>query len=577
MELECGDSGAPPLFGAPPEILSATFGCNLAFLIEIGAFVVRKTDLNGNLVQFAWWALATIVFTLVVAIRIRLLGIPLERDEGEYAYAGQLILQGIPPYQLAYNMKFPGTYAAYALIMSVFGQTTVGIHLGLLVVNAATVVLVFFLGRRLMNPIAGLAAAMSYAVLSVNPSVLGFAGHATHFVLLPVLGGTLLLFSSSDRQRLGKLFASGLLFGIGLLMKQPAVFFAAFGVIYLLYSNLHRRVRAKNILVQGLTFSVGVVLPLAVTCLLLWRAGVFERFWFWTIDYARQYGSLVPFSQAPQFFFYSAKEVLVGGWPIWILAGIGPVAGLLQRRTRSAAIFLLGFFFFSVLALCPGFYFRLHYFVLVLPAVSLLAGVAISRLSDLIVTRGILAPFFCFLVFGAALALPIIADKKFFFQAAPADASRMIYPESPFAESIRIGEYLRDRTSPSDTIAVLGSEPQIYFYSNRHSATGYIYTYGLMEAQKYANQMQQEMIREIERAHPKFLIFVVMPDSWLQRPKSERKIFTWANEYTAQNYTIAGFVNMVAPDRTDYYFGNVPQSVPQLGKYVLIYERKSDQ
>lgn len=37
---------------------------------------------------------------------------PLERDEGEYAYAGQLMLQGIPPYQLAYNMKLPGTYAA---------------------------------------------------------------------------------------------------------------------------------------------------------------------------------------------------------------------------------------------------------------------------------------------------------------------------------------------------------------------------------------------------------------------------------------------------------------------------------
>jgi hypothetical protein len=53
-------------------------------------------------------------------------------------------------------------------------------------------------------------------------------------------------------------------------------------------------------------------------------------------------------------------------------------------------------------------------------------------------------------------------------------------------------------------------------------------------------------------------------------------IFTWANEYTAQNYTVAGFVN-IASDRTDYYFGSVPQSVPQLEKYILIYERKSDQ
>jgi hypothetical protein len=96
-----------------------------------------------------------------------------------------------------------------------------------------------------------------------------------------------------------------------------------------------------------------------------------------------------------------------------------------------------------------------------------------------------------------------------------------------------------------------------------------------MEPQKYAQQMQQETIREIERARPKYLISVLMNDSWLQGPQSDRPIFTWANEYTTQNYSVAGFVNMVTPDRTDYYFGSIPQSVPQLGNYILIYERKS--
>src|SRR5262245_26996730 len=151
------------------------FSCNVPFLIQIGASVVRKADINDGIVPFAWWTLAIIVFGLVLAIRIRLLGIPLERDEGEYAYAGQLILQGIPPYKLAYNMKFPGTYAAYALIMSVFGQTIDAVHLGLLLVNAATIALIFFVGRRLINTMAGITAAASYAVLSVSPSVLGLA------------------------------------------------------------------------------------------------------------------------------------------------------------------------------------------------------------------------------------------------------------------------------------------------------------------------------------------------------------------------------------------------------------------
>ncbi|KAF5406584.1 MAG: hypothetical protein Udaeo2_33560 [Candidatus Udaeobacter sp.] len=390
-----------------------------------------------------------------------------------------------------------------------------------------------------------------------------------------MLGGTLLLLKITDRRSFGWLFASGLLFGLGVLMKQPAVFFALFGAIYIVSNNLLRRLRLEKILLRTLVFSAGVILLMGITCILLWRIGVFDRFWFWTIDYARQYGSLVPFSQAPRYFFYSAKEVIVAGWPIWTLAGIGVVAGLWEQRTRSIAVFLLIFLFFSVLALCPGFYFRLHYFILVLPAVSLLAGVAISRLSDLSANRLIVVRFIPMLILGLALAWPMFAERKFFFEASPADASRMIYPESPFPESIRIAEYLREHTTRNDTIAVLGSEPQIYFYSDRHSATGYIYTYGLMEPQKYASQMQQEMIRDIERARPKFLISVVMPDSWLQRPESERLIFTWVNEYAAQNYTVAGFVNMVAPGKTDYYFDNVPQSVPQLGTYILIYQRKS--
>src|SRR5207302_9837747 len=214
---------------------------------------------HDRILQSAWVLLAIIVFGVTVAIRIRLLGMPLERDEGEYAYAGQLMLQGIPPYKLAYNMKFPGTYAAYAGIMSVFGQTTIGIRLGLLVVNAVTIVLIFFLGRRLMNSTGGIAAAASYSVLSVSPSVLGFAGHATHFVLLPVLAGALLLFDQSVRQVFGRLFASGLLFGIGLLMKQPAVFFILFGAIYLAFRDIRAGIASKKVFLRNLIFGTGAI------------------------------------------------------------------------------------------------------------------------------------------------------------------------------------------------------------------------------------------------------------------------------------------------------------------------------
>jgi hypothetical protein len=541
---------------------------------------VRKTDINGKLVQFAWWALATIVFTLVVAIRIRLLGIPLERDEGEYAYAGQLILQGIPPYKLAYNMKFPGTYAAYALIMSIFGQTIHAIHLGLLLINVVTIALIFLVGRRLINTTAGITAAASYAVLSVSPSVLGLAAHATNFVVLPILGGIVFLLKEqrvtasgpSQTKPLVRLFASGLLFGIGALMKQPGLLFVPFGAIYIVWNDLNRRVSLNIMLLRILIFVTGAAVPLGVTSLILWHAGVFDKFCFWTINYAWQYGSLVPVSQVPQIFLRSANEVVLTGWPVWILAGIGALTGLWHQRTRFTILFLIGFLFFSALAVCPGFYFRTHYFILVLPAVSLLAGAAISKLTETLEGRLILIRLVPLLLCAVALSVPILLDKKIFFEASPNQACGLLYPDNPFLESVRIGTYVREHTEPGDTIAVLGSDPEIYFYSHRHSATGYVYTYGLMEPQKYAQQMQQEMICEIEGARPKYLVSVAMVYSWLRRPDSEPAIFTWANEYIGQNYTAAGLVN-IKPTETDYFFGDVPQSVETLKNYILIYRR----
>ena len=113
--------------------------------------------------HWTWWFLVA-VLVVVAIVRLRLLNFPLERDEGEYAYAGQLMLQGIPPYQLAYNMKFPGTYAAYAVIMALFGQTPAGIHFGVLCLTTLTALMLFWLGKQILDGTAGMVAATCYAV-----------------------------------------------------------------------------------------------------------------------------------------------------------------------------------------------------------------------------------------------------------------------------------------------------------------------------------------------------------------------------------------------------------------------------
>ena len=103
-----------------------------------------------------------LVTILIFFIRFGLIGVPLERDEGEYAYFGKLILEGVAPYKTAYNMKLPGTYVMYSLFMGVFGTNISGIHFGLTIMNAATMLFLFFGFRKLFNgPIALLKKAMN--------------------------------------------------------------------------------------------------------------------------------------------------------------------------------------------------------------------------------------------------------------------------------------------------------------------------------------------------------------------------------------------------------------------------------
>jgi hypothetical protein len=81
-----------------------------------------------------------------------------------------------------------------------------------------------------------------------------------------------------------------------------------------------------------------------------------------------------------------------------------------------------------------------------------------------------------------------------------------------------------------------------------------------MEPQSYARQMQEEMIRKIESARPRYVIFVGLPTSWLRRAESKSLLLTWADQYIQTYYGVVGLVNIVSSDRTDYYFEKMPES-----------------
>lgn len=500
-----------------------------------------------------WLAPALLALTLGVtaAIRLRLLDFPLERDEGEYAYFGQLILQGIPPYVEAYNMKWPGTYAAYAAIMAIFGQTADGIHLGLTLVTLATAGFVFLLARRICGEIGAAAAAGAYALLAVSPSTLGFAAHATHFVMLPALGGILLLRDLDSGTRGRRIFAAGLLLGLASLMKQSGAAFGLFAALWITWIELSATPRnLSRFLRRALLLALGGLAPLAITVALLAAAGALPAFWHWTIDYARAYVGIISPAGAWTNFTSTSHRLFVAAPGLWLLAALGVAALWTRRDFRPWKGFVSAWLAFSFIAVCPGWYFREHYFLLLVPAAAVLVGIAVASATALIRPPWlrIAAPLGCFLV---AAGHSLWASRDVLFLADPMRAARLVYGLNPFPESVRIGEQLAKHCPPDSRIAVIGSEPQIYFYSRRRAATGYLYTYPLVEPQPYAARMQEEMIAEIERARPRYVVFVSVASSWLRRPDSPSRIFEWFTAFQ-NRLRLVGFVEFQSDTEVTY-------------------------
>jgi 4-amino-4-deoxy-L-arabinose transferase-like glycosyltransferase len=511
------------------------------------------------LITFRPWAAVLLVVLATALLRIHLINAPLERDEGEYAYAGQLMLQGIPPYSLACNMKLPGTYAAYALVLAAFGQTIAAIHAGLLLVNAGAIVLIYLLGKRLFGESCGIAACACYALMSVGAGVMGTQAHATHFVVLPAMAGALLLLRFHDSGRLATVWWAGLCFGMAFLAKQHGIVFAVFGGLWLAATGWRER---RRLPARLLLFGAGVGLPFAVTCLLLWRAGVFDRFWFWTFRYASQYAAENSLSDGLDSFKDTVVPILQENPGLWLLAAAGLAIGWWRKGDRTSVAFVTALLFFSFLGMCPGLFFREHYFVLVLPAVALLAGATVRGR----VSAGLLV---------LALGLSLFLQGRFLFRMTPVEICRELYGVSPFPEAIRVADYIRANTRPTDRIAVLGSEPEIYFYSHRHSATTYIYTYGLMESQPFALQMQNEMIREIETAQPEYIVREVAEEAWLRTPDSPARIFDWWESYRPQHYQLVGVAETISEDHTEYRWGADAEAYVPTSEYMLtVYRRK---
>jgi len=503
---------------------------------------------------------AVLAFAL---LRAPLLSVPLERDEGEYAYIAARLLEGDVPYRDAFDQKPPLVFFAYALAISVGGASAEAIRGFAALFGAATAWILFLLVRRLDDEVAASCSVLVFALAACDPALAATAANTEQFMLLPLVAAMYCALRGLEFGGRGWWLACGAASAIACGFKQVAIANAVFVAALAAFPSIagaatrNPATSTNRVFPKPgralLHFAAGA--GLASAPVLLWFAavGAFRPFLdavlIHNLDYAATQGVLQSLRNLASALALQAPSFAVF-WLLALTALVRPKA-LATRTQRILAGWLLA----SALGVSMGLYFRAHYFVQLLPALSALVGIASAGLlrrslgarTALWQRRSALG---CVVL---ALAAPPLLARSDLLGASPDEISRHIYGMNPFPEVAKIADYLRGIAEPDDRVFVVGSEPQLFFYSGLRSASRFIFFYPLTGPYAEAGQRQDEVLKEVAAARPDFVVWFNLSTSLRIAPGAPQRIFDETRTRLEREYELTLLARPVA-DGEPYAF-----------------------
>ncbi|MCK6473102.1 MAG: glycosyltransferase family 39 protein [Planctomycetes bacterium] len=450
-----------------------------------------------------WLAIAA----LYAWIRIPLLDVPLDRDEGAFGLIGRSILEGQLPYRDLCDHKPPGVFYLYALALSIFPATPRGIHIFPHLWNFVALLLVAAVARVLSGRRAGLYAAFVYALASATPSVQGPSASTELLLLLPLVASMRLVLAArpaDGRRRVLLLLAAGACGAAACWIKQPAAL--PLLCVPLLLAGPPGAARVKPALLGFAWWILGGVGLSALVCAGFAIAGNFGEFFYWSFTHSIAYGA-AGWSIAGQRLILVGRQLLYDHGFILALTLFG-LAWSVRKGFRYAGT-LSALLLLSALSTVQSGYFYAHYFAILCPALALGAGYAIDKLQEHAAGGSRLrARTFAVWVVGMAALLPAYWSPWYYWRPNPVHISLNLLGAQGFEGSAMAADYLREHMAEDEWMFIYGSEPQIPLLAQRRNANPYVNAYPLTGAIQREREFQERVWAQIEETRPKYLVFV---------------------------------------------------------------------
>ena len=201
---------------------------------------------------------------------------PFGRDQGIYAYAGKMLLEGKIDYKYVFDLKPPGVHYSFALGQLLFGKSMQAMRFFDILWQCASGMVIFLITIKITSSrLSGLLASFIYIFLYYRLDY-WHTLQADGFLNLPFALSILLLLGENADYLKTKYFFSGVLFGCAILFKYTLVLFLPLAVLVLLYNY-------KNHLHEGfkklMLFISGFIAINLIVLLFYFFSGAIGEFW----------------------------------------------------------------------------------------------------------------------------------------------------------------------------------------------------------------------------------------------------------------------------------------------------------
>jgi hypothetical protein len=327
-----------------------------------------------------------------------------------------------------------------------------------------------------------------------------------------------------------------LLGGAALLCKQVALFNVLFWLAWVLWQSPRRWALAAVML-------AGLAVPLLLAVGYFGAAGALAEFYDGTIGYTLSYAARVPLSDYPAAFRQVMVSLLRSFWPVYLLAAASLVLAVgrpapPQGFRRSPVLFTALWLGATFVAAATGGQFFPHYFITTLPPLCLLAAVGLLSVTDRLRPAALRAAAPPLAVAAVVLYGVFVSPWYYLSRDDFAKCRRRYGPDNPFAESLAVSEFVAAQTHPDNTIFVAGSEPQIYYYAHRKSASAYIYVYPLLTPFSGVRERQRAALDELRHNAPAVIVTVPTPTSLRLFPDTPTDFLDGVDELLAEDYEV---------------------------------------